>query len=162
MSSVTPALQPDLELLALKVAREIAMDLHEIESILKHNHVDTETWNKLQRNIYFQGVLKSAISEWNSALNTAERVKLKSAGLYEEWLEEANRLAHDHAQPLSAKVELMKLIKTTAGIGVGSASMEGGSERFSVTINLGADAKLKFEKTVTPQVIEGTSTPTQE
>lgn len=142
------------EVLALRIAREIAMDLHDIETILKNNQVEAQTWDKLQANRYFQALVAQAVADWNSALNTNERTKLKAASLVEEWLPEANRLAHDPKQLLSAKVELMKLLKSIGGVGVNPAG-EGPSERFSVTINLGADAKLKFEKTVTPQVIEG-------
>jgi hypothetical protein len=49
---------------------------------------------------------------------------------------------------------VMKLIKSLTGMGVHSAT-EGVGDRLSVTINLGGDAKLTYEKTVAPQVIEG-------
>ena len=39
---------------------------------------------------------------------------------------------------------------------------EAAGERFSVTINLGADASLKFEKQVTSKVIEGELATTKE
>lgn len=143
----------------MKIAREIAMDLHDLETILKTNHVSFEDWSKLSNNPNFIAVLKDAIAAWQSAGNTHERVKLKTAALVEEWLPEANARAHDRSESLSAKVELMKLLKSIAGMGLGGSGVEGGhAEKFSVVINLGGDAKLKFEKEVTPQVtttIEG-------
>jgi hypothetical protein len=41
-------------------------------------------------------------------------------------------------------------------MGLTNAAVDGaGGERFSVTINLGSDNKLTFEKTVAPKVIDG-------
>lgn len=160
--SVSLTLPEDLELLALKVAREIAMDLYEIDDILKNNSISAETYEKLTRNPYFQKLVEQAIAEWKSSPNTAERVKFKAAAQVEEWLKEANAMAHDRSQPLSARVELMKLVKTLAGVGE-RGPLEGSGERFSVTINLGAaDTKLRFEKLVEPKQIEGEVLPPQE
>jgi hypothetical protein len=139
------------EVLALRLAREIAMNLQDVETILALNEIRPAQWEIIQRSPYFQSVLTDAVTAWNSAINTEQRVKLKSAALFEEWLPEANILAHDRQQPLSGKVELMKLLKA-AGIGSGVAGTENGGERFSVIINLGGDAKLSFEKLVTPTV----------
>lgn len=157
--AVTPALtdarKEDPEVLALKIAREIAMNLHDVETILTNYKISANQWRKIEKNTFFQRVLQDAIATWNSALNTEQRVKLKSAALFEEWLIEAQFLAHDRTQPLSGKVELMKLLKSTGGMGAGVAGEGAQGERFSVTINLGGDSKLSFTKAVTPQVIEG-------
>lgn len=152
--AVAPALNLEPEVVALKVAREIAMNLHDVETILDTYKITPAQWRKIEKNEYFQRVLQEAVTLWHSALNTEQRVKLKSAALYEEWLPEANVLAHDRSQPLSGRVELMKLIKSTGGMG-GANPGEGAGERFSVTINLGGDSKLSFTKQVTQQVIEG-------
>lgn len=143
------------EVTAMKIAREIAMDLHDLETILKNNHVSVEEWSKLSNNQTFLTALKDAIAAWQSAGNTHERVKLKSAALVEEWLPEANSRAHDRNETLSSKVELMKLLTKLADMGMSGAGVEGGGgEKFSVVINLGGDSKLKFEKEVTPQVTQ--------
>jgi hypothetical protein len=141
------------ELLAVQLAREIAINLNDIEDILKHYSVSDLQWQKIQRNPRFQALVQEAVAEWNAAENTHSRVKIKAAAMVEEWLPEGNRLAHDASQPLSGKVELMKLIRSLSTLGVDN--VEGGGEKFSVVINLGGDAKLKFEKDVTPRVIEG-------
>lgn len=151
---VPARLNLDRELLAVQIAREIAINLNDIETILKHYSVSDSEWGKLQRSDRFKALVCEAVAEWNAANNTQERVKLKAAAMVEEWLPEANRLAHDSAQSLPGKVELMKLIKSLTSLGV--IGTEGGAgEKFSVVINLGGDNKLKFEKNVTPQVIEG-------
>ena len=150
----TPArLDLNQELLAVQLAREIAINLNDIETILEHYSVSDEAWQKIQKSERFQSVLREAVAAWHTAENTQERVKIKSAAMVEEWLPEGNRLAHDASQPLSGKVELMKLIKSLSTLGAPEGV--GGGEKFSVTINLGGDAKLRFEKDVTPRVIEG-------
>jgi hypothetical protein len=153
-----PTIPPkDTDLLYVRVAREIAIEHHDIETILKRYQISDENWQKIQRDTRFIELLKSEIAEWQGATNTHERTKLKAAALLEEYLPEANTRLHDAGENLPAKVELAKLMARIAGMGLNNADIIGGSgERFSVTINLGADQSLRFEKTVTPKVIEGT------
>lgn len=142
------------ELLALRLAQEIAINLNDIEDVLKHLSVSAVQWDRIQRNPHFQSILQEAVADWQSAKNTQERIKLKAAAMVEEWLVEAHRLSHDPAQPLSGKVELMKLIKSLTALGNFGAE-GGGGEKFTVTINLGADQKLSFAKDIAPKTIEG-------
>lgn len=140
----------------VRIAREVAIDHFDIETILKRYSLTVNQWDQLRAHPRFTSLLESQISEWQSAENTPERVKLKAAALMELWLEEANTILHDKLQPLNGRVELGKLIARIAGIGLNGAHIEGGTaEKFSVTINLGNDAQLKFEKPVAPKVIEG-------
>lgn len=159
MASALPATLANADLVLLKLAREIAIDLHDIETILKRYQIDTETWESIRQNTYFNELLKSEVEAWQSALNTTERSKLKSAAMIEEWLPEAYARLHSATENLSAKVELAKLIARIAGMGLTNVGVEGGSgERFSVTINLGGDTKLTYDKQLPPKVIEATPT----
>lgn len=141
-----------------KVAREIAMDIREIDEILKVHEVTPEQWQEIQNSTIFQSYLRSSMEEWNSSLNTKERVTLKSLAFIEESLPEFFARAHDSDENLPAKVEVLKTIARFAGVG-GPVDVGGVGERLSVTINLGADKQVKFEKDVTPkgnsQIIEG-------
>jgi hypothetical protein len=144
------------EATAWKVAREIAVGLETVETILETHKVTAEAWAKLQASPLFQRLLQEQVEAWSSALNTNERARLKAAAMVEYWLKEANARAHDPKEALSSKVELMKWVKTVAGMGVPGAGGEGGGgDRFSVVINLGADQSLKFTKEATPKTIEG-------
>lgn len=146
------------DLQIIKIARAIAKDLIPLEEVLKQHGMDPEQWEKVQNSPHFQRVLSSAMEEWNSTGNTAERVRLKSLYLVEEALPEMYARAHDPREPLNHKVEVLKTIARFAGLG--GTSMDGAAvgEKFSVTINLGADHQLKIEKDVTPRVIEGSLT----
>jgi len=144
------------ELTLLKLSREIARDIHPIETILERFGIDANLWETIRQLPRFISLLQSELEAWHGAGNTSERVKIKSLSLVEELLPEMYARAHDPREPLSAKVELLKTIGKFGGVGV--SSFEGAiGEKLSVTINLGADSQLRFEKDVTPQVIEGSN-----
>ena len=130
------------------------MDIHPIETILKQYSITPEAWEQLQRNSRFQRLLASQVEEWNGALNTHERVRAKSAAMLEEWLPELNNRMHDQDEALPAKIEAGKMLTRMAGIGVAAGESGAGGERFTVTINLGEDHKLSFEKQLPAKVIE--------
>lgn len=148
---VSPS-QSDLAL--VKLAREIAMDIQPIETILKQYSITSQAWEQLQRNGKFIRLLESQVEEWNSALNTHERVRAKSAAMLEEWLPELNNRMHDRDEALPAKIEAGKMLTKMAGIGVAESNAGGGGERFTVTINLGEDHKLVIDKQLPVRVIE--------
>lgn len=155
MAAVTVTAPSNSDLAMVKLAREIAMDIHPLETILKQYSLTAETWEQLQRNGRFQALLANQVEEWNGALNTHERVKLKAASMLEEWLPELNNRLHDQDEALPAKIEGGKMLTRIAGIGVGAAEASGGGERFTVTINLGEDSKLiTFEKQLPAKVID--------
>ena len=142
------------ELTLLKLSREIAKDIHPVETILDRHGITLELWGEISKLTRFQNLLQSQIELWNSASNTPERVKIKSLSFIEEALPELYERAHDPSEPLSSKVELVKTIGRFAGVGASDIGGNAG-DKLSVTINLGADSQLTFEKDITPQVIEG-------
>jgi hypothetical protein len=138
----------------LKLAREIAMDIHPIEDILKTHQIEPVQWEAISKHPQFDLLLRSEMEAWQSAINTQERVRLKSLSFVEEALPEFYARVHDAREPLSAKTEVLKAVARFAGVG-GTISGDGIiGERVSVTINLGADQQLKIEKEINPRVIE--------
>lgn len=149
---VSPSLN-DSKLVSL--AREIAMDIAPLETILEGASITPEQWEIISQSGRFKSLLAAEAEAWNTALNTHERVKLKAAAMMEEWLPELNSRLHDRGENLTAKIEGGKLLAKIASVGervMGDG--DGGGERFSVTINLGADTQLKFEKELPAKVIE--------
>ena len=153
----TPVLAPsNSDLSLVKLAREIAMDIQPLETILKQHSITDEKWEELQRNGRFQALLGSEVEAWNTALNTHERVKLKAAAMMEEWLPELNNRIHDRDEALPAKIEGGKMLAKIAGMGLPGQAEGVQAERFTVTINLGPQvAPLEFTKEVNAKVIEG-------
>lgn len=144
------------DLFYIKLAREIAINHYTLDEILRRFNVDKDRWVRIRRDLKFHKILEAEITAWNATTNTHERTKLKAAAMMEEFLPEANQRLNDPTENLPAKVELAKLITRIAGMGIDKMGVEGdGGQRFSVTINLGADANLKFEKQVTSKVISG-------
>lgn len=139
----------------ISLAREIARDIQPLQSILEARQIDANEWERIQANPHFQRVLSSEVEAWQSATNVGERVRLKALHFVEEALPEFFQRAHDSRETLNAKTEVLKTITRLAGIGNSTVDGAAIGEKFSVTINLGADQTLKIEKTVTPQVIEG-------
>lgn len=141
------------ELTLLKLSREIAKDIHPLETILERHGISLDLWDKISKIPRFNALLQSQIEAWHSATNTSERVKIKSLSFVEELLPEMYERANDPREPLSSKVELLKTIGKFGGVGM--SSFEGAmGEKLSVTINLGADSQLRFEKDITPQVTD--------
>lgn len=143
------------EVQLLKLAREIAMDIAPLTQILSSNGLTEADWEHVQKNSRFRKYLTSASEEWNSALNTHERVRVKAAAMIEEWLPELYTRMHDKAESLNHKIEAGKLARDLAGFTNKNIGVEGGGERVTISINLGADAQLKFEKQLT---IDGEAT----
>jgi hypothetical protein len=142
------------ELTLLKLAREIAMDIIPFEQILATHRLTPEQWQIISDNKSFQAFLRSEVEAWQSATNTSERVRLKSLAFVEESLPEFFARAHDPKEALNAKNEILKTVSGFAGIKGNNYDSSVVGERFSVTINLGADQTLKIEKDVTSKVID--------
>ena len=134
------------EVTLVRLAREIAMDIRSVEDVLETFKVSLDQWDSIQRHPKFIQLLESEIATWETALNTHERVKVKAAATVEEWLPELNARIHDRNESLNAKIEAGKLLSRLAGMGLTNASVAEAGEKFSVTINLGGDNQIKFEK----------------
>lgn len=155
MSAPIDTTKYSLQLKLVALAREIAMDMKQLPEILKELSITPEQFLVIKSSTHFKSVLEQEIATWNSALNTQERVKLKSQAMIEMSLEEFYSRMHDSKEPLSAKVELLKTLAKIGGVDTTKQEQTAG-ERFLVNINLGADHKLTIDKPkVTSQVIEG-------
>lgn len=143
------------DLLMVRLARSIAQDIIDLDKILEINGVSPAAWQIIEKHPRFQKYLQEQILEWNAAENTPERVKIKAAASIEEWLPEAFAQMHNQDAPLLHRNDLAKLMAKLGGMDKSGVGVDGGGgERFHVTINLGGDAKLNFDKQVPSKVIE--------
>lgn len=140
-----PPIGMDADAKFLRLSREIAMDIHPLEEILKRAEVSPAQWEFVRVNKRFQDLLAQQIEAWNSATNTQERVRIKSLSFVEEALPEFFSRAHDKNESLNSKVEILKTVSKFAGLDrSGSDGVDLGT-RFSVTINLGTQT-VKIDK----------------
>lgn len=144
--------QVHTEIELVKLAREIALGIHPLEDVLSRHGVDNEKWERLKTNRRFIEILSSEVQAWDSAKNTSSRVKIKAGSVIEEWLPELYARMNDKAEPLMAKVKAGELVARLAGFGEASAKVVDPADRVSITINLGADNKLEFQKPRAPVI----------
>jgi hypothetical protein len=158
MNTVISPSNSDLDL--VRLAREIAMDILPLEKILEQYAISDETWSQLQLNTKFRMLLGSEVESWSSALNTKERVIVKSAAMLEEWLPTLNARIHDSEEALPAVVEAGKMLAKLAGLGEKDISSTVG-ERFVINISMGPQAEpVSFSKDVTPvKIIDNEANP---
>lgn len=137
----------------VELAREIAMDIHPLEDILKRMNISFDQWEDIQKNRTFLNILQDQIVTWQSALNGSERIKVKSLAAIEMWLGEAFGNLYDAKAPLRDKTELAKVIARFAGVGEKQAGELLAGEKISITINMGTEA-VHAEKISIPKIIE--------
>jgi hypothetical protein len=136
------------------LAREIAMDIHDLPDVLKRLNITENQWQQIQHNPRFAGYLEDAMQTWHSALNGSERIKVKSLTAIEDWLSTAYGLLHNEKENLRDKTELAKLIARLAGVGEKQMNELPAGEKISITINMG-EQTVHAEKSVTiPKIIE--------
>lgn len=154
MNDLTEITVHQLDVEMVRLAREIAMDIRPLGDILNSHQLDSNQWESISNTPRFRQLLSSEIEAWQSATNTAERVRLKSLSAVEEALPEFFARMHDPREALQHKNEVLKTLSRFAGVGGSNFDSNVTGEKFSVTINLGTDQTLKIEKDVTAKVIE--------
>jgi hypothetical protein len=130
----------------IKLAREVAIDHYPLDAILERYGVSSEDWEALQEYPRFQEILNYERQQWHGALNTNARVRLKSATIIEEWMEEADAHLHDKSGSLGQKVELVKLLGKFAQLETPPVGLDasGGSGRVTINISMGPK-KVEYE-----------------
>lgn len=129
------------DLTVQRLAVEVAREMYSLPEILGRFNLDAEIFrDRIHNNPTFLTYYKAAYDAWHGATGTPERIQLKSQALFEDWLAEADRLMHDSTQPLSGKVELLKIagrIGRLDGADKNGPAIAPG-DRVLVQINLGA------------------------
>ena len=131
------------------IAREIAMDILPIDQIMKIHQLTDEEWVRVQSSQQFKKMLSSMIAEWESAMNTKERLKAKAQSGLEMNLESLVLAMADEQTPLAQRVEAAKFLARLGEVD-GSSGNQGGG--FMITLNIGTTTTTVD---VTPKVIEG-------
>lgn len=141
----------------IALARELALDILPLETILKNTGTTLEEFETIVKLPRFQHLLVEATGTWTSSLNSGERIKVKAMAQLEDWLPELHQRLHDPKETLTAKIEGGKLLRSLAGIAEKGTELQQG-ERFSLTINIGDGKPVEVTQRVT-QTIEGEIVP---
>lgn len=141
-----------------KLALEIARNINELEVVLRRWDITPEHYEKIKVNAFFSRALQQYTIEWNSAENVKQRLKLEAGAILEDAYPVLAARMHKTGEDLGKIAELAKMFSKTAGLDEDKAPGAPG-EKFSITINLGEDTKLQFEKDVTPTTPGTTAAP---
>lgn len=146
------------ELAAL--ARELAMAIRDEADILNEYQITAVDYDVIKTNPQFIKIFEGFVTEWNSAINTPERVRIEAAAALEQAMPKLFARMGNKNEALNHVVEVAKFFARAAGIGeVKNAATQQG-EKFMISINLGADTKMVIEQQKEPipaKIIEGTA-----
>lgn len=160
MAEENNPLPVNTELLASRLAREVARDLVPLDTILDRFKLSEDDYQRIIQHPMFAQRLEEEIAIWAASTPMAitERIGAKAATMIEESLVEIYALIHDRNQPMAPKIEALKWASRISGIGereAAGAPPLGERVRFNIFIG---DKKVSFEKEINePKVIEGSS-----
>jgi len=136
MNAIAP-LDLGRDINVVKLAREVAIDHYPIADILARYQITEEVWDQLQEWPRFKELVETERQNWHSATNTNTRIRLKSATLIEEWLEEGYKLLHSTNESFSNKNELIKLLGKFSGLEAQEKVIGDIAGRVTINIKIG-------------------------
>lgn len=125
------------------------MGIRNLPDILISHELTLPDYETIKLNPFFMRLLDASMMEWQSVRNTAERTAIEAAALFEQAMPIIYARMTNNKEQLNHVVEAAKLMAKAGGIGEGNSKNTQG-EKFSITINLGADTKLEFNPNKTP------------
>jgi hypothetical protein len=125
-----------------RLARELVMNIRNYKDTFALFGIDENDYQQIEKNEFFRKVKEQFTLEWNSTLSTEERIRFQNLAYYEQLSPILTRRAMQPDANLSASTDVAKILMKGAGIGE-AKSEKANSERFVITINLGADTEGK-------------------
>jgi hypothetical protein len=144
-----------------RLARAIVMELQPLDRILDEFKLTQDQYAVVKLIPYFKRVCEEFAAEWNRITSTQDRLRLISAVMLEEGLPRLGSQMVDPNIGAAVAVETGKFFAKIAGVGDGPKTSEAaGGDRFTITINMGQDAKVEIAKDVTPRTAKEVEEPT--
>lgn len=166
MDDAVPAVTPPPSLPALppgwdgdrllELAREVAMNIQDLPVILQNSGLTQQQYDQIATIPFYTRALEAMRVDWESAGNTNKRLAIKAATALEATLPKLTGRLSDKEEGLDAVVKGAHLLAKIAGVDENKKQSGDGADKFTITINLGADQKLTFEKDITPKAEEST------
>ena len=119
------------------LAYGIVKDVEDEDKLLNRLGFTRQEYDELAETRAFKTILGQAQSEWEGAVNTHKRIKLKAAINIEEALPHFYSEMTNEKEPLSSKVKAFEAIARIAGLGQSELIPAGGGQHFKLEINLG-------------------------
>ena len=130
--------------LIVALAREVGREMIDLDRILATLKVSAADYEKLKANEVFRKLVDAARTEWHSSDNTGARNQIEAAFTFEQAQPYIYARMISGKEPLNHVVEAAKLLADVAGIKK-PPTAGAPTERFQITINLGADTQLTYD-----------------
>jgi hypothetical protein len=124
------------------LARELVRGIADPQDCYRHAQITSAQFDHfVLTNRFFKRAYQMYLVEWNDGSNTALRLKYQSQAGLEAALPTLAARMLDNKEPLSSTVQLGTLFAKIAEVGNEKAPQTVPGEKFTITINLGADGK---------------------
>lgn len=145
-----------------RFANELARGLYDPEDVMKLYGITPEMFaERVKNNPSFMTFYAEGHAIWNASSNAKERIRAKARVISEQWMREANRLLHDPANPMAAKVELAKHFAKIAELEPERETEASQGNGVHVTINLDHarlhPKTIHIDKVLDAQAVEAVS-----
>ena len=123
-----------------QLARDVAQNIYSVPDVLKKHKLTQAQYEFLaEHNEFYKHILLDQIKAWQSILGTEDRVRLQTLLALEEQLPSIAGRMGRHTEELRDVVEAAKLFADISGVRGGDKRSGPVGERFTITIDLGAD-----------------------
>lgn len=126
-----------------QLAREMVRNIRNYKLVFADFGISEEDYYEIAKNEYYKKIKDHITLEWNSTSSTAERIRLQGQAGTEVLMPVAIQRALKDNEPLASVIETLKMVSKIGGIGNEKTDAKSASERFVITINLGADVDGK-------------------
>jgi|SRR5262245_23734606 len=133
------------------LAREIAQDIFPVADVIRLHNLSDDDWDRISKHPRFVSILNDMQREWNSAENTAQRIKVKAQAGLESQIEVLIADCGDVTIPLSQRTEAYRMLARLGDLDGQGKSTPG--ERFVIQLNIGSVHK-EVEVKPEPKTIE--------
>lgn len=142
--TVTPVALPENFSIpeAISLARDLALNMYELPVILKKHGISDTQYATLKTNTYFAKLVEQMALDWNGSKSAQERLALQAAVGLETVLPEAIARVKNKNELLTGVSQMVKVLADIAGANNHNKAPSAPSEKFTITINLGADREV--------------------
>ncbi len=123
-------------------ARDLAINSHDLPVLLKKHQLTQPQYEHLKTVPYFQEVSKQLAEEWHAPKNVQQRLAIQTATGLEEVLPGVIARAKIKNEPLAGVAQLVKVLADICGANTSKNNAPATTEKFKITINLGADTEV--------------------
>lgn len=151
-----PVTTNDLDLSDIaELAREIATSLGGWQPVIKEWGLTVDQYRVIAAHPFFVDMLRETLKIYDAPGNAAKRIEQKGHAIIEHALPTLGSRIADPREPLEKVAQMVKVIGDITGLSK-REQQYAPQERISISIDLGADTKLTFDKGPAVQpLIEG-------